>query len=460
MALHSVSALVETISASGLLTPAQMAELTSRLLPRFNDPRALARELLQRSWFTAYQLNQFFQGRVAELFVDQYVLLERLGEGGMGQVFKARHRHMGRLVALKVLRREKLDNAEAIKRFYREVQAVAQLSHPNIVTAYDAGDVDGACFFAMEYIDGTDLGKLVKKNGPLPVEAACDYIRQAALGLQHAYEKGLVHRDIKPSNLLLGQSRSRALQGPHLTGPGGERRREEAAVVKILDLGLARLHPAFEPDASGTLTQIHTVLGTPDFIAPEQARNARTADIRSDLYSLGCTFYFLLTGEVPFPADSPMEKLLKHYLEAPRPVEELRARVPTRVARVVRRLMAKLPEDRYQTPAELAAALQAAMQRTPAPIPVVSGPGGPPAPPPRAPDDEPAGDVLQLDTLAEHRQELDTDDSLTAVPPTRVPLPGSARGRPRGRWARFLVAALVVVLTVALVAVLIWFGES
>jgi tRNA A-37 threonylcarbamoyl transferase component Bud32 len=268
------------------------------------------------------------------------VLLEKLGEGGMGQVFKAKDRKQGRVVALKLIRKERLDDPDAVRRFEREVRAAAALDHPNIVRAYGADRVGGTLLLAMEHVEGAiDLGALVKKDGPLPVGRACDYVRQAALGLQQPYERGIVHRDIKPTNLLL-------------TADGG--------VVKILDLGLARLdRPRAGDETVSSMTQEGTILGTPDFLAPEQALEPHGVDIRADLYSLGCTFYYLLTGRVPFPAGSLLLKLNKHQNEQPPPVEALRSDVPPGVARVVRKLMAKDPGDRYRTPAELAAALAA-----------------------------------------------------------------------------------------------------
>jgi serine/threonine-protein kinase len=339
MPIASVASLIEALRQRQLLGPAQLEEVANHLQLLFPEPRALARELVQRGWLTPYQVNQLFLGRDQGLVLGNYVLLERLGEGGMGAVFKARHVKLGRVVALKLIRKERLDNPDFVRRFHREVQAAAQLTHPNIVLAYDADQAGDAHFLAMELVEGTDLGKVVKQHGPLPVAAACDYVRQAALGLQHAFEKGLVHRDIKPANLLLTVN----------------------GVVKVLDLGLARLASVesfLEP--STTLTQEGAVMGTPDFIAPEQARDSHSADIRADIYSLGCTLYFLLTGKVPFPGGSLTEKLLKHQLDAPRPLRGLRAEVPPAVAAVVDKLMAKRPEDRYQSPAEVAAALVAA----------------------------------------------------------------------------------------------------
>src|SRR5579885_746744 len=357
MPVDSVAALVRALRDSRILEPSQLDTLTRQLAPRATDPRALARELMERGWVTPYQVNQLFQGRGQELVLGPYVLLERLGEGGMGQVFKARHRLLDRVSALKVIRKDRLQSADAIRRFHREIEAASKLDHPNIVAAYDAGEVGNTHFFAMEFVEGSDLGKLVKESGPLPVLTACEYVRQAALGLQHAFERGMVHRDIKPSNLLVTKA-----AGAEPSGLG---------VVKILDLGLARLQGMDEPRTA--LAQIQTVLGTPDYIAPEQARNARNADTRSDLYSLGCTFYYLLTGQPPFPGDVPMEKLLKHWLEEPRPVEQLRPEVPAAVAAVVRKLMAKRPEDRYQVPAELASALVPFTARVAAPVPALAG---------------------------------------------------------------------------------------
>jgi len=212
MPMDSVAGFVDALRQYRLLEPAQLDEAT-RLQTRFAEPKALARELLQRNWLTAYQINQLFQGRGQDLVLDQYILLERLGEGGMGQVFKARHLHLGRIVALKVIRRERLAKPEAARRFQREILAAAALSHPNIVAALDAGEVGGTHFMVMEFVHGTDLARLVKEHGPLPVAQACDVIRQAALGLQHAFEKGMIHRDIKPHNLLVAKGARSVSEG-------------------------------------------------------------------------------------------------------------------------------------------------------------------------------------------------------------------------------------------------------
>src|SRR5579859_4656266 len=202
MVFATVDSLLDVLRQTELLEPEQLTEVRRVASASCRDPRGLAGELVRRGWLTPYQVNQLFQGRAKQLVMGSYILLERLGEGGMGQVFKARHRKLGRIVALKVIRKERLDHPDAVRRFRREIQAAAQLSHSNIVLALDADEHEGTHFFAMEYVEGDDLAKLVKRHGPLAVEQACEVIRQAALGLQHAFERGLVHRDIKPHNLL------------------------------------------------------------------------------------------------------------------------------------------------------------------------------------------------------------------------------------------------------------------
>jgi serine/threonine protein kinase len=333
----TLSSFVHNLSQSGLLDKTQTDELTQTLQGRYDDPKVLAKDLVKRGWLTSYQAACVYHGKAESLVLGSFVLLERLGEGGMGQVFKARHQRLGRIVALKIIKKERLSNPDAVRRFHHEIRAAAQLRHPNVVLAYDADQADDTLFFAMEYVEGTDLARLVKENGPLPVDKACDYIRQAALGLQHAFENGLVHRDIKPANLLL-------------TAKGD--------VVKVLDLGLARL-TSQDGESTTRLTMVGSSMGTPDYIAPEQAMNSRDVDIRADLYSLGCTLYYLVTGQVPFTGEGLAEKLLKHQLEEPIPVDRIRPGVYADVVQIIRKLMAKKPEDRFQTPGLLAQALEA-----------------------------------------------------------------------------------------------------
>jgi len=356
--MDSVVDFIDTLGSCRLLETTQQDELKRDLRPRFPDAHALAKDMVQRGWLTPYQVNQVFQGRGGDLVLGSYILLERLGEGGMGQVFKARHRKLGRVVALKLIRRERLSNPSLVVRFHREIQAAAQLTHPNIVLAFDADAVDGVHFYTMEYVEGTTLSRLVRNNGPMLVSQACEYVRQVALGLQHAHERGLVHRDINPSNVMETWT---SLPASSVTGAEAQSRAEwgsQRPLIKILDMGLARWLAADEGlEMKGSITKIGVIMGTPDFIAPEQAMNAHRADIRADLYSLGCTFYYLLAGQVPYPRGTKLEKVLRHQTEDPTPLEQLRPDVTAPVLAIVKRLMAKRPEDRFQTPAALAEAL-------------------------------------------------------------------------------------------------------
>jgi eukaryotic-like serine/threonine-protein kinase len=347
----TVAALLATLRQTQLLSSTQSDTIHADQR-RFADPRALAGNLLKLGWLTPYQANQLLQGRGQDLVVGPYLLLERLGEGGAGQVFKARHQKLNRIAALKLIHRELLADAEVVGRFYREIEVVSRLDHPNVVHAYDAGPVasgpatPATHFLAMEYIEGTDLAKLVKQGGPLPVMQACEYIRQAALGLQHAHEKGLVHRDVKPHNLIM------ALR---------------EGLIKVADLGLARLPRAGNEEVTAALTNGKSgssltpvgavLMGTADYLAPEQALDFHATDIRADIYSLGCTLYYLLAGQPPFKASTLAEKLVKHQQVEPPALQEFRPDVPAELGRIVRKMLAKRPQDRYQTPAEVALAL-------------------------------------------------------------------------------------------------------
>ncbi len=345
MVTTAVTDLAEFLRTHRLLEPKQLDVLERELQPRFSDPRALVRELVHRDWLTAYQADLLAQGRGAELLVGPYQVIDRLGGGGMGQVYKARHARMDRQVALKVVHREKLTNPAAVERFYREAKAAAQLAHPNIVMAYEVGEAGGTHYFAMEYVEGTTLSRLLEERGPLPIDEACEYARQAALGLEHAHEHGVVHRDIKPQNLMIVRSAELGVRSDQ----------GKSALVKILDFGLARFES--ETEQRQYRTQVGKILGTVEYIAPEQAQNARRADIRSDIYSLGCTLYRALTGKLPFGGADLTEKLSARLTGEAPPVRELRPEVPAELERVLRKMLARDPGRRYQTPAEVAAAL-------------------------------------------------------------------------------------------------------
>ena len=283
----------------------------------------------------------------------RYRVIRSLGCGGMGAVFEAEHRLMRRRVALKIIKPQWLSNSEAVARFRREMQAAAKLVHPHVVTAFDAEQADDVHFLAMEFVDGVNLAELVSQRGPLSVELASECIRQAALGLQHAYEHGMVHRDIKPGNLMVSGEWGEKTKRPVSQLPT---RDSPLPTIKILDFGLARFA---SEEIEGGETSAGTLLGTPDFMAPEQARSSRDADVRSDLYSLGCTLYFLLTGEVPHPGrKTALERVLAHAERAPELLATFRGDVPQALQAVLDRLLAKRPDDRFQTPAELALALE------------------------------------------------------------------------------------------------------
>jgi hypothetical protein len=265
----------------------------------------------------------------------RYHVLEMLGSGGMGTVFKAEHRLMRRIVALKVIHAELLATPGGVERFRQEARAAALLSHPNIATAYDADQAGSTHFLVMEFAEGETLDRVLQRRGPLPWPEACGLIRQVAQGLQHACERAMVHRDLKPANLLLT--------------PQGQ--------VKILDFGLARLLSE-APSAGSRITPAGAVVGTPQYLAPEQARDPQAADIRADLYSLGCTWYEMLTGQPPFPQGTLLQQLLAHQDRAARPLTDFRTDLPAQMAGILQRLLEKDPAKRWQTPAELLKALE------------------------------------------------------------------------------------------------------
>ncbi|MCS7016109.1 MAG: protein kinase [Gemmatales bacterium] len=300
-----------------------------------DSAKALAERMVQDGVLTKLQASQLLQGKYRGFLVaGKYKLLELLGSGGMGSVLLCEHVFMGRLVALKILPINANDPG-AVERFYREARAIAALDHPNIVRAYDVDRNDKVHFLVMEYVDGISLHQLVKRHGPLEIRRAAHYVAQTAAGLEHAHQSGWVHRDIKPGNLLLNR------QG----------------VVKILDMGLARF---FEEDYELTRRyDENAVIGTADYISPEQATAPHEVDIRSDIYSLGATFYFLLTGRAPFEEGTVAQKLLWHQVRKPLPLRSLRPEVPAAMEAVVEKMMAKSRRERFQTPKEVIGALSA-----------------------------------------------------------------------------------------------------
>jgi hypothetical protein len=331
---NTVLGLLQLVRRSRLLKPEQLNEIKVTWLPGLADPKALAARLVRSGWLTPYQAEQLLEGHAEALQLGPYRLLRLLGEGALGQVFHALDLQRRHPVALKVLRPELRTDAEVLGQFWQEAAALARLNHPAFVKPYDV-DPGGARYsFAMEYIDGLDLARLLQLAGPLPPAQACDYVRQTAVGLQYAFEQGLVHRDVKPSNLLVSFA--------------GEQ-------VRILDIGSARRE--WHATGAAAANSGGALMGTADYIAPEQTVDPEGADTRADIYSLGCTFYHLLTGRPPFPGSSLALKLLQHQQAAPPSLREARPDLPEKLEAVVQRMLAKRPQDRYQTPARVAVAL-------------------------------------------------------------------------------------------------------
>jgi serine/threonine protein kinase len=331
----------------------------------------------------------------------RYRVLKLLGSGGMGAVYLAEHLVMGRRVALKTINASLLSSAGSVARFHREVQAAAKLSHANVVTAHDAEQSGDVHFLVMEFVEGVNLADYVRLKGPLTVPRACGAVCQAALGLQHAHEQGLVHRDIKPANLML-------------TNKGR---------VKVLDFGLAHFVRQEEARREGELTGSGVILGTADYIAPEQTSSGRSVDTRADIYSLGCTLYFLLTGRVPFPGGTVIEKMIHHAADDPPLIAGVRRDLPPALATAVHKMMAKRPEDRFQTPGEVVKALRPFVTgATDQTVPLATA----------ASESAPTVEAARAaaNTLESPFEGLDVSDSLPAQParprPARKP-PGSRR---------------------------------
>ncbi len=331
------------LAESGLLAEDALRAVLATVPASVLDGDALARHLIAYGQLTAFQAEAVRQQRFELLCVGNYVVLDNLGAGGMGTVYKARHRKMKRAVALKILRREGAGHSFA-RRFEREIETIAQLSHPNIVMAFDASEAEVGSFLVMEYVDGRDLGAEVKHGGPLSVAEAVEATIDASRGLEYAHRRGFVHRDVKPANLL----------------------RDSHRRTKVADLGLARLEvPEVDSDAASAsaVTQAGSVLGTADYMAPEQALDPANVDYRSDIYALGCTLFYLLAGRPPYAAGSLIGLLLKHRDTVVPSLCDARPDVPAELDAIFRRMAAKSPADRYASMAEVIGALEAVRPR-------------------------------------------------------------------------------------------------
>lgn len=334
---------IELIGKSKLVDPAAIERAVEDLcashegqLPE--DLDTLQNYFVEKRLLTSWHCEKLRNGKYKGFYLSKYRLLKHLGTGGMSSVYLAEHTLMNRKVAIKVLPRRRVNDASYLARFHLEAQAAAHLDHPNIVRAFDVDNEDNTHYIVMEYVPGADLQQIVRESGPVPFEAAADYIAQAADGLQHAHDKGVVHRDVKPANLL----------------------RDDRGIVKILDMGLARISQ--DENTSLTIAHEENVLGTADYLSPEQAVNSHQVDHRADIYSLGCSLYYLLAGHPPFPEGSLAQRIAKHQSVMPEPITKSRPNCPPSLQRICEKMIAKRPEDRFDSAADVAHELRMWME--------------------------------------------------------------------------------------------------
>ena len=327
----AIEEFVTGLEQSGIVSPGELKAVRAALPPHCrHDPQELAVALVQHKVLTQYQVQAAYAGKAHDLVLGNYTILDKIGQGGMGQVFKARHRRMDRIVAIKILPARVTNDHDSVSRFAREAKAAAKLSHPNIVTAFDADQANGLHFLVMEFVEGRDLKAWVKENGPLGLAQAVGCVVQAARGLKYAHSRGVIHRDIKPANLLL----------------------DREGTVKILDMGIARLESTGEA-SQDELTLTGQIIGTVDYMAPEQALNTKHADQRSDIYSLGITLWYLLTGRAAYDGDTATEKILAHREQPIPALRDACAAATPALEAVFTKMLAKKPEDRYQAMSEV-----------------------------------------------------------------------------------------------------------
>lgn len=352
-------AFIDRLRRSGLVRPSVIDRCLDEASPE-DDGLVLARQLVADGQLTAFQAKELLLGRSQGFFLGPYRILDRIDRGGAANVFTALHTVMKRTVALKAIPLDLVRDPRARAQFRDEVRTAAKLIHPHIALSYDANRDGNVFYMVMELVPGPNLRRLVRKQGPVPPALAVDLMRHAAEALDHAHRLGIIHCDIKPANFLVANAPGWI--GRDLAPANAEQNSSQPPCLKILDFGISRMHGRKTrvelPEEGPRPGESTGVYGTPDFVAPEQAHDLGKADARSDLYSLGCTFYFALAGRVPFPGETSLEKLIKHLSEEPRPLEEVCPTVPKELAEIVRKLMAKHPGDRFQNAAELLAALQ------------------------------------------------------------------------------------------------------
>ncbi len=360
---------LDMVARSGLVEPQAAERLVGKVRAKLNgelppNPKKLAALFVKEGLLTDWHLEKLLAGKYKGFFLGKYKLLGHIGTGGMSSVYLAEHTRMGDRRAIKVLPKSRVKDATYLARFQLEAKAIASLNHPNIVLAYDIDNEGDVHYIVMEYVDGIDLQQLVKRDGPLDGSTAADLIAQAARGLEHAHEQGVIHRDVKPANLLLDSKGS----------------------IRLLDMGLALVKA--DDDESLTVANNENVLGTADYLAPEQALNSHKVDHRADIYGLGCTLYFLLTGKPPFSDGTLAQRIAKHQSEMPTPIRKIRPECSGELEGICVKMIQKDPKYRYQSAKEVAEVLEKFTAMVPKGAKVTSGLGA-------APDDE--GSSISLD---------------------------------------------------------------
>ncbi len=333
MAKLPVTQFLDVVKRSGLVDDERLTAALACVDESVKDSGVIASSLTKAGLLTEWQSEKLLQGKHKGFYLGKYKLLNHIGTGGMGSVYLAEHNVMRHRVAIKLLPQNMAQQTSYLERFHQEARASARLNHPNMVRAFDVSTDDNYTYLVMEYVDGSDMQAIVSRKGPLDYGTAANYIRQAAEGLNYAHQVGLIHRDIKPANLLV----------------------DKEGVVKILDMGLAR----FSDDTQASLTKEYDqkMIGTVDYLSPEQALDSHEVDQRVDIYSLGCTLYFLLSGDAPFPQGTIPQRLMAHQKEEPADIRKIRPDVPEQLLAICRKMMAKSADDRYQSGAEVADAL-------------------------------------------------------------------------------------------------------
>lgn len=431
MAITTAESFLVVLEKSELLTTEQFAEAQDATLLT-NDAAEMAEMLVRQGLLTSWQASQLLAGR-STLFLGNYALMDFLGRGGMGSVFLAKHRTMKRRVALKVVSKQVGKDPASLDRFLAEARAIASLDHPNIVRAYDVDKESDRFYIVMEYVEGQDLESIVREHGLFGYEEVADCIRQAADGLAHAHGRNMIHCDIKPSNLLLS----------------------DQGVIKILDMGMARLI-GDEEDSSEQ--HRHKILGTVDYMSPEQAMEGPDFDHRADIYSLGCTLYFLLTGRPPFNQGSLTERIVKHQTQQPPDIMRLHPDAPRELVDICNKMMAKNPADRYQTAEEISRLLTGWRE----PSRTAAAPADKPPQEPQSPATIPSSQMQPVPVAASQPIETLDASGVAVAGPT-------LDSKPKRTWSEeqqtvILVAAAVfcaiVVLSVALVVMIYRGGPS